>query len=181
MRIISGNLKARRFRVPKNFPSRPTTDYAKEGLFNVLEHQLDFFNLNILDLCAGTGNISFEFLSREAGNVTAIDQNFNCVRYIKKNALELGISDELQVVKSDIFDFLGRTDQTFDLIFADPPYDVTFHGKITEFVFHRNLLNKGGNLIIEHGKKTDLSSLTHFEFIRTYGNVIFSFFKSDKQ
>lgn len=180
MRIISGNLKARRFSVPKNFPSRPTTDFAKEGLFNVLEHQLDLFDLNILDLCAGTGNISFEFLSREAGTVTAVDQNFNCVRFIRKNAEELGIAKDLHVLKSDILQFLQRTEQTYDLIFADPPYDVPFHKEIANIVFDRNLLNDGGILIIEHGKKTDLSALTQFEIVRTYGNVNFSFFQSEQ-
>ncbi len=181
MRIISGNLKARRFSVPKNFPSRPTTDFAKEGLFNVLEHKLDLFDLNILDLCAGTGNISFEFLSREAGTVTAVDQNFNCVRFIRKNAEELGIGDDLHVLKSEILQFLQRTEQTYDLIFADPPYDVTFHKEIANIVFERNLLNEGGLLIIEHGKRTDLSAITQFDFVRNYGNVNFSFFHQDNE
>lgn len=181
MRIISGNLKARRFSVPKNFPSRPTTDFAKEGLFNVLEHKLDLFDLNILDLCAGTGNISFEFLSRDAGTVTAVDQNFNCVRFIRKNAEELGIGDDLHVLKSEILQFLQRTEQTYDLIFADPPYDVTFHKEIANIVFERNLLNEAGLLIIEHGKRTDLSAITQFDFVRNYGNVNFSFFHSDQE
>lgn len=181
MRIISGNLKARRFSVPKNFPSRPTTDFAKEGLFNVLEHQLDLFDLNILDLCAGTGNISFEFLSREAGTVTAVDQNFNCIRFIRKNADELGINEHLHVLKSEILQFLQRTEQTYDLIFADPPYDVSFHAEIAKIVFERHLLNENGILIIEHGKKTDLSGLTHFDFVRNYGNVNFSFFQIEHE
>jgi 16S rRNA (guanine966-N2)-methyltransferase len=181
VRIISGNLKARRFSVPKNFPSRPTTDFAKEGLFNLLEHKFDLFDLNILDLCAGTGNISFEFLSREAGRITAIDQNFNCVRFIRKNAEELGIADQLHVLKSDILHFLQRTQETYDLIFVDPPYDVPFHKDIVAIVFERNLLNEGGILIIEHGKKTDLSVLTHFDFMRTYGNVNFSFFQVENE
>jgi 16S rRNA (guanine966-N2)-methyltransferase len=181
VRIIGGNLKARRFSVPKNFPSRPTTDFAKEGLFNVLEHQLELFDLNILDLCAGTGNISFEFLSRGAGKVTAVDHHFNCIRFIRKNAEELGITDDLRVFKADILPYLERTDQTYDLIFADPPYDANFHKDIAELVFKRNLLNEDGKLIIEHGKKTDLSTLTQFEFTRTYGNVIFSFFQSKNE
>ena len=93
MRIISGFLKARRFSIPKSFPSRPTTDFAKEGLFNVLDHQMAMYDLEILDLCAGTGNISFEFLSREAGVVTAVDMNSNCLKYIHKNAVEFKITD----------------------------------------------------------------------------------------
>ena len=180
MRIISGNLKARRFSVPKNFPSRPTTDFAKEGLFNVLEHQLDLFDLNILDLCAGTGNISFEFLSREAGTVTAVDQNFNCVRFIRKNAEELGIAKDLNVYKSEIIQFLQRTEQTYDLIFADPPYAYPKHIDLVKTVFERDLLRSGGWLIVEHGRETNLNDLPFFEFVRSYGNVYFSFFIKDE-
>ena len=177
MRIISGILKARRFSVPKNFPSRPTTDFAKEGLFNILEHQIDLFDLEILDLCAGTGNISFEFLSREAGNVTAVDSNVNCIRFIRKNAAQLGIEENLDTIKTDILAYLSKIDRKFDLIFADPPYDVKFHAEIAKIVFERSLLTENGLLIIEHGKFTDLSQITHFELLRNYGNVNFSFFR----
>lgn len=177
MRVISGKLKARRFSVPKNFPSRPTTDFAKEGLFNILDHQIDLLDMEILDLCAGTGNISFEFLSREAGNVTAIDSNTNCIRFIRKIAVQLEIEDKLDTIKSDILAYLGKIDRKFDLIFADPPYDAKFHAEIAKIVFERSLLTENGLLIIEHGKFTDLSQITHFEFLRNYGNVNFSFFK----
>lgn len=177
MRIISGFLKARRFSIPKSFPSRPTTDFAKEGLFNVLEHQMSLYDLDILDLCAGTGNISFEFLSREAGNVIAVDSNSNCLRYIQKNAIEFGIDEQLETYKSDILAYLNRTDHTFDLIFADPPYEYKFHAEIARIVFERNLLNPDGLLIIEHGRHTKLQDLPHFDLVRTYGNVYFSFFR----
>lgn len=133
--------------------------------------------MEILDLCAGTGNISFEFISREAGTVTAVDSNTNCLRYIQKSAAELGIKDELETVKSDILAYLKRTDRTFDLIFADPPYDYKFHAEIAQIVFERNLLKENGLLIIEHGRQTDLHEITQFDFCRTYGNVYFSFFE----
>lgn len=177
MRIISGFLKARRFSIPKSFPSRPTTDFAKEGLFNVLEHQMSLDDLEILDLCAGTGNISFEFLSREAGSVTAVDSNSNCLRYILKNAIEFKINENLETYKSDILVYLKRTDRKFDLIFADPPYEYPSHAEIAQIVFERNLLNENGLLIIEHGRHTKLTELPHFELVRTYGNVYFSFFR----
>lgn len=179
MRIISGFLKARRFSIPKSFPSRPTTDFAKEGLFNVLEHQMSLDELEILDLCAGTGNISFEFISREAGNVTAVDTNSNCLRYIRKNAEEFKISEQLETIKSDILYYLKRTDRKFDLIFADPPYDYKSHSEIAQMVFERELLKEDGLLIIEHGRHTKMENDPHFELVRQYGNVYFSFFRKD--
>ena len=179
MRIIRGFLKGKRFATPPNFPSRPTTDYAKEGLFNILDNRVDLDDMEILDLCAGTGNISFEFISREAGKVTAVDSNSNCLRYILKNAIEFKINEELETIKSDILAFLKRTDRTFDLIFADPPYEYQFHAEIAQIVFDRKLLNENGLLIIEHGRHTKLTELPNFELVRTYGNVYFSFFRLD--
>lgn len=179
MRIISGKLRARRFSVPKNFPSRPTTDYAKEGLFNILEHQMELNDLNVLDLCAGTGNISFELLSREAGFVTAVDINLNCLRFIRKNVEEMKIQDEIRTVRMDILHFLKLTEEKYDLIFADPPYAFKHHAALAELVFERNLLNPGGLLVIEHGKETVLEKITHFDFVRNYGNVYFSFFRNE--
>jgi 16S rRNA (guanine(966)-N(2))-methyltransferase RsmD len=179
VRIISGFLKARRFSIPKSFPSRPTTDFAKEGLFNVLEHQMSLDELEILDLCAGTGNISFEFISREAGNVTAVDVNSNCLRYIRKNAEEFKISEQLETIKSDILYYLKRTDRKFDLIFADPPYDYKSHAEIAQIVFERELLKEDGLLIIEHGRHTKMENDPHFELVRQYGNVYFSFFRKN--
>lgn len=181
MRIISGKLKARRFSVPKNFPSRPTTDFAKEGLFNILENQLDLFDLNILDLCTGTGNISFELLSREAGSITAVDINLNCLRFIRKTAEELKVSEDIRTLKMDILHFLKITEDSYDLIFSDPPYAYKHHSEIAKLVFDRDLLNDKGLLVIEHGKETNLENITHFDFCRNYGGVYFSFFRKTEQ
>jgi 16S rRNA (guanine(966)-N(2))-methyltransferase RsmD len=181
VRIISGKLKARRFSVPKNFPSRPTTDYAKEGLFNVLVNQIDLDNLHILDLCAGTGNISFELLSREAGIVTAVDINLNCLRFIRKNAEELKVDKEIRTVRMDILHFLKLTEDKYDLIFADPPYAYKHHDQVALAVFEHDLLTENGLLVIEHGRDTKLENITHFEFCRTFGNVYFSFFRKPEQ
>jgi 16S rRNA (guanine966-N2)-methyltransferase len=178
VRIISGHLKARRFSVPKGFPSRPTTDFAKEGLFNVLENQFVISDSKILDLCVGTGNISFEFISRNASAVTGVDLNFRCLNHVRKMASELQITNQLQTVKSDILHFLTKTEHTYDLIFADPPYDYSSHAEIAKLVFERNLLNEDGILIIEHGRNTVLDAMIHYDFTRVYGNVYFSFFSS---
>lgn len=176
MRIISGKLKARRFSMPKNFPSRPTTDFAKEGLFNVLENNIDLYDLNILDLCAGTGNISFEFLSREAGTVTAVDIHLNSLRFVRKNAEEMKVEQDIRTVRMDILHFLKLTEEQYDIIFADPPYAYGKYEDLINLVFNRELLTENGILIVEHGKETKLDHITQFDFIRTYGNVNFSFF-----
>lgn len=179
MRIIRGRFKTRYFKYPKSFPSRPTTDFAKEGLFNVLENEFSLFDLNILDLCAGTGNISYEFLSREAGTVTAIDSNFICVKHMNKLAKEFDCQAEINILKSDIFTYLEHCNEHFDIIFADPPFDFKEYPRIIELVFERDLLSENGMLVIEHGKETELSAITHFQKIRKYGGVCFSFFQKD--
>lgn len=179
MRIIRGILKSRRFSAPKGFPSRPTTDFAKEGLFNVLENKFSLVDLDILDLCAGTGNITLEFASRESGRITAVDQNFNCVRFIKNLVKELEMEDVIRVFRADVRDFVRKTDQTYDLIFSDPPYDSPIHREIVASVFDRNLLNKRGLLIIEHGRQTDLSAFPQYDQTKQYGNVYFSFLKNE--
>lgn len=180
MRIIRGKFKTRYFKIPKNFPSRPTTDFAKEGLFNILEHQYTLDDLKILDLCAGSGNISFEFLSREAGTVVAVDKNFNCYKHIKTMSHKYECEDQIAVIKSDLIKYLKQTNEKFDLIFADPPYAYENHAEIAELVFKRDLLHEGGVLIIEHGKQTSLKNITHFDFERMYGGVHFSFFSKSE-
>lgn len=177
MRIIRGKLKSRRFSIPKKFPSRPTTDFAKEGLFNFLENQLYLDELEVLDLCAGTGNISFEFISRDTKKVIAVDRDYNCVKFIRETSKSFGIEEDIEVIKMDILQYLNKTETTFDLIFADPPYDYKSYDKLAEIVFSRNLLNEDGILILEHSKYVDLSSLSNFDKVKPYGNVIFSFFQ----
>lgn len=180
MRIIRGKYKSRYYKVPKNFPSRPTTDFAKEGLFNVLENQIYLEDIHVLDLCAGTGNISMEFLSRESGKVVAVDKNFNCVRFIKTMVNKYECEKDIHVIKADILKFLNKTEDKFDIIFADPPYAYPDHKEIAKLVFERELLNPNGILIIEHGKEVNLEEITHFQIMRIYGNVRFSFFSLDQ-
>ncbi|MGW9685922.1 RsmD family RNA methyltransferase [Flagellimonas sp. 2504JD1-5] len=177
MRIISGKYKGKRLIAPKKLPVRPTTDMAKEGLFNILNNRFYLDELKVIDLFAGTGNISFEFASRGASNVIAVDSYPGCVQYITKISKEMEMS--ISSIKSDVFKFLERTPEKANLIFADPPYNFEesqFH-KIADLVFEKNLLLEDGLLIIEHSDQTDLSDNPHFVELRKYGGSVFSFFE----
>lgn len=176
MRIISGKLKGIRFNPPKNLPVRPTTDMAKEALFNILQNQIDIDFIKVLDLFSGTGNISLEFASRNAVSVTSVDKNFGCYNYLKKVADEQKI-DNLKVIKADVFKFLNEETEKFDLIFADPPYDLSRIPEIASLVFDKNLLVEDGILIIEHQSMQDLSNHPNFTDKRVYGYSAFSFLK----
>ena len=177
MRIISGTHKGRRLSAPKKLPVRPTTDLAKESLFNILNNNYYFNNISIFDLFAGTGNISFEFASRGTKNIVAVDNFYGCIKYINTTASELGFS--INTIKGDVFKFLDKTGLKADIIFADPPYafDVSKFEEIATKVFLNNLLNDEGMLIIEHSKYTDLSSHKYFSFSKRYGGNVFSFFE----
>lgn len=175
MRIIRGKLKSRRLTVPKGFSSRPTTNFSKEGLFNIIDNRMDLEDKSILDLCSGTGNISLEFVSGGVKSVIAVDQNFKCVRFLQNLAKELDIENELTVLKGDVLQFLKHTDLTFDVIFADPPYEMDIHQKIVDLVFEKKLLNEDGWLIVEHSRNTILLNNPNYQFERKYGSVQFSF------
>ncbi len=176
MRIISGKHKSRRFSAPKNLPVRPTTDMAKEALFNILNNYYYFDKLNVLDLFAGIGSISFEFASRGTLNITSVDENIGCIKFIDQinDKLEL----DIQTVKSDAYTFLEKSHQKFDVIFADPPYNFSLEQfqKIVDLIFDLDLLNDDGMLIIEHSKQTDLSQNSTFRRSKKYGGNMFSFF-----
>jgi len=177
VRIISGTHKGKFISAPKNLPVRPTTDFAKEALFNILENNFYIEDLNVLDLFCGTGNISYEFASRGAKKITSVDQNYGCVGFTKKTAKDLNL-DSIQVLKNDAFKFLKQNSQPFDLIFADPPYDLKNIIDIATLVFENELLNNDGWLIVEHDKRTDMSNHLNFVQQRKYGNVNFSIFKN---
>jgi 16S rRNA (guanine966-N2)-methyltransferase len=161
-------------RVPKGLPVRPTTDFAKEGLFNMLQSRIDFDGISVLDLFSGTGHISLEFASRGAKHVQAVDENFRCVGFLRSVADELDLP--VTTLKQDVFSYLRNSAAKYDLVFADPPYDLARIPELHELIFSRALLNEGGLLIIEHGPRTDLSALKGFIQQRKYGNVNFSFF-----
>lgn len=179
MRIISGILKSRRINPPNNLPVRPTTDMAKEALFNILNNMYDFSDLHILDLFAGTGSISYEFYSRECESVTSVDKNINCIKFIRQTKENLNM-DTLDVVQSDCFSFLEKAWKKYDIIFADPPYDMLDFAKIVELVFQNKLLNPEGVLIVEHSKDTHLNKFAQYINTRNYGSVHFSFFQEQE-
>ena len=178
MRIVSGKIKGIRFSPPKGFPSRPTTDFAKEGLFNVLDHRLSLYDLDILDLFAGTGNISYEFASREAGAITSVDQNFKCLRFIDEMARKYGLDNDITTFKSEVLYFIERCSSNYDLIFADPPFDYKHYDKLVEKVWTGKLLREEGLLVVEHSARVNLNHLPSFVEAKKYGNVVFSLFRN---
>lgn len=180
MRIISGTHKGRRISPDKNFKARPTTDFAKENLFNVLNNIIDFEDLSVLDLFSGTGGISYEFASRGAKKVMCVEKNYNHYSFIQKTIKELKF-EQIQAVKSDVFRFLRNFPQKFDLIFADPPFEMKSMETIPKLVFEKELLTEDGILIVEHGSTNDFSAHPNFWDKRTYGSVNFSFFKLIKE
>jgi 16S rRNA (guanine(966)-N(2))-methyltransferase RsmD len=178
MRIVSGRYKRRIISPPKNLPVRPTTDMAKESLFNILGNYISFDGSTVLDLFAGTGNISFEFVSRGCNAVTSVDQDFGCIRFINQTAKQLDMK-ELIVIKQDVFRFLSATKSKYDVIFADPPYKLNNISEISNLIFKNSLLNPKGWLIVEHSGDLDLSEELHFFEHRKYGRVNFSFFQME--
>lgn len=177
MRIITGLYKSRKIVAPKNLPVRPTTDMAKESLFNIINNLFYFDDISVLDLFAGTGNISYEFASRGTERITCVDQDFGCIKFINETAKAFNMP--IQTIKSDVFRFLEKSTLQTNIIFADPPYDFNDEqfANIPELVFQNRLLLNDGLLIIEHSKHTDLSSLNHFSYSKSYGGCMFSFFE----
>src|SRR5580698_10299538 len=177
MRIIGGILKGLRLNPPKNLPVRPTTDLAKEALFNILQHQIEFEDISVLDLFSGTGNISMEFASRGAEKVVSVDRSIHCVNYLKDTARQHGLN-QIKVYKDDIFKYLQHETDQFDLVFADPPYDLNRIPEIPGIIFDKKLLSPGGLLIVEHQSMQNLSKHPAFVEQRRYGHSSFSFFKA---
>ncbi|HFA48101.1 MAG TPA: methyltransferase domain-containing protein [Bacteroidetes bacterium] len=178
MRIVSGQFKGRRFHPPADkWPTRPTTDFAKEGLFNILANQLDFAGLKVLDLFAGTGNLSYEFISRGCTDLTYVERFRGCVKFAEQTAKTLDIEPLIKIVRSDVFKFIKRTPEQFDFIFADPPYDLPSIDTIPDLVFEHQLLKENGWFVLEHGPKNDYQEHPHFVHKRKYGHTVFSFFE----
>jgi 16S rRNA (guanine966-N2)-methyltransferase len=176
MRIIGGSLRGLRLNPPKNLPVRPTTDLAKEALFNILQNQIEFEGLRVLDLFSGTGNISLEFASRGAEQVISVDRSIQCVHYLKDTARQHGLND-IKVYKDDVFKYLQHETEQFDLIFADPPYDLNRIPEIPKIIFEKNILASGGLLIVEHQSMQNLSNHPAFVEQRKYGHSSCSFFR----
>lgn len=176
LRIISGSHKGRRISAPKKLPVRPTTDMAKESLFNILNNRFYFDEIKALDLFSGTGNISYELSSRGCTDIIAVDSSKPCVSFIDKMSDELGTTGLFPVL-SDVHNFLTRDFNKYDLIFADPPYDFEHYDELIDLIFEKGMLKEDGLLVMEHQTRSDLSHLANFESSRKYGNVRFSFFE----
>ena len=176
MRIVSGKYKGRAINPPRNLRARPTTDFAKENLFNVLGNLVDFEQCDVLDLFAGTGSISYEFASRGARSVTSVEINPVHYNFIRQTAAQLGIGN-LYPVKANAFLYLKSCTKQFDVIFSDAPYDLEGSEQVVKLVLEGNLLRPEVIFIFEHSKKMDFSACEEFWQLRSYGSVQFSFFK----
>jgi 16S rRNA (guanine966-N2)-methyltransferase len=176
VRIISGKYKGRQIKTPSDLTLRPTSDFAKESIFNIINNNYDFDALRVLDLFSGTGNISYEFLSRGCKGLLAVEIDFKCYSFTKRTFADLKFI-QARVIRNDVFLFLKICKEQYHIIFADPPYDHPDIAQIPVLVFEKNLLAENGWLIVEHGAETDLSTLEHFLELRTYGKVNFSIFE----
>lgn len=179
MRIISGAYRGRKIHPPTNLPVRPTTDYAKEGLFNVLNNLIDFEETSVLDLFAGTGNITFEFVSRGVPAVLAIDIERRCVEFISQTAERLGM-EEISVRRMNVNVFLRQAYQKFDLVFADPPYVMEGIELLPEQILEADIMNPGGILVLEHSDRYNFTDNPCFDQLREYGKVLFSMFRKPR-
>ena len=177
MRIIGGKFKGRKFVPPaKNWPTRPTTDFAKEGLFNILNNRLNFEETVMLDLFGGTGSHSYEFISRGCLDVTYVDKFGGCVAFVAKTAQELKIEDKIRIIKSDVFKFLSSNILQFDYIFAGPPYPLPNLNSIPDEIFKYNTLAIDGIFVLEHNPNHNFKNHVRYIEERNYGTTIFSFF-----
>ncbi|HKM93577.1 MAG TPA: 16S rRNA (guanine(966)-N(2))-methyltransferase RsmD [Prolixibacteraceae bacterium] len=178
MRIVGGEYRGRYFSPGKSFSARPTTDLAKEGLFNILNNRIDFESISVLDLFSGTGSIGYEFLSRGCTELTMIELDFKHVQFIKKVLKEL--DEKARVFRTDVFRFVPHENSKYDLIFADPPFDHPRLEEIPQLILDNNLLTDNGILIVEHPGNFNFSKINGFQEIRKYGKVNFSFFTIKK-
>ena len=179
MRIIGGTHRSRQFHIPDNLGIRPTTDFAKEALFNILQNRIDFEGMNALDLFGGSGSMSYEFASRGCLNVQCIEKNPKSVSFIKKTALEFKFPN-IKVACMDVFKYLTLCTETFDLIFADPPFKHENIERIPMLIFEKKLLKEDGLLIVEHPVDVKFAEIMQLQETREYGTVNFSIFGNNR-
>jgi 16S rRNA (guanine966-N2)-methyltransferase len=177
MRIISGKYRKKTINPPRNFRARPTTDMAKESLFNIIENNADIEPLKVLDLFSGTGSITYEFASRGCSDITCVELNHVHFSFIKKTIFDLGFEKEVKVMRSDVFKYLNYCNEKFDLIFADPPYSLPNLATIPGIILSKKLLKQDGMLIVEHSVANQFEKEPGFYQHKNYGAVNFSFFK----
>lgn len=178
MRIISGRLKGRTLRIDAKLPVRPSTDFARTGLFNILNNRFYWEDIKFLDLFAGTGSIGLEAYSRGCDQVMMIDKEGKCIQYIEEHLKRFGVQG-IRVHKSDVKFFCNQLPGSFDVVFADPPYDSEFLAEIPDWIFNSQMLNPNGLFVLEHPERMDFSEHPYFEETRKYGSVRFSFFSNE--
>jgi 16S rRNA (guanine966-N2)-methyltransferase len=178
MRIISGKFGGRRINPPAKMPhTRPTTDIAKEGLFNILQSRISFDEIKTLDLFGGTGSISYELASRGAADLTLVEKDNIMHSFIKKNMEMLGV-ENCKVLKMDIFSYLNTCTEQFDFIFAGPPYALGSIDEIPKIIVQKKLIATDGFFVLEHTPRNNYEKFNGFSFVRNYGSTLFSFFVS---
>jgi len=177
MRVIGGYLRGRKFYPPaKNWPTRPTTDYAKEGLYNILQNRIDFETTKMLDLFGGTGSQGYEAISRGCLDVTYVDKFRAAVMFTKATAIEFKIDEYLKVVQSDVAKYVKYNKQKFDYIFAGPPYPLKWLDEIPKMIFDNETLAENGLFVLEHNPNHSFKDFEYYQEERNYGTTIFSFF-----
>ncbi len=177
MRIVGGEFSGRRFSPPTSTPARPTTEVAKEGLFNILQNMIDIEDIKTCDLFGGTGSISYELASRGAGDLTLIERDTGNIAFIKKTAEALGISEKLHIIKGEVFKFMKQSTDRYDFIFAGPPYALQNIDDLPMLVFEKNMLAQDGIFVLEHTPRNDYQQHPNFMRMKNYGTTVFSFFK----
>ncbi|MBK8557679.1 MAG: RsmD family RNA methyltransferase [Lewinellaceae bacterium] len=181
MRIIGGTLKGRRFNPPADkWPTRPTTDYAKEALFNILNNLLSFDEVKVLDLFGGTGSHGYEFVSRGCTDITYVDKFAPCVQFVRKTTEALGIGQYIRIVQMDVFRFIDSNSAQYDYIFAGPPYALPTIDTIPDLIFEKKMLNPGGLFVMEHNPHHKFLDHPQLIDVRNYGKTIFKLFQESE-
>jgi 16S rRNA (guanine(966)-N(2))-methyltransferase RsmD len=180
MRIVGGKFSGRRFSPPSSTPARPTTDIAKEGLFNILGNLIDIEDISTCDLFGGTGSISYELASRGAKELTLVERDMTNINFIKKTAKELGIDSQLNIIRGDVFKFMKQQQGQYDFIFAGPPYALQNIDDLPLLVFEKNMLAEDGVFVLEHTPRNDYQQHPNFLRMKNYGTTVFSFFTTKK-
>ncbi len=180
MRIVGGEFSGRRFNPPSGIPARPTTDVAKEGLFNTLENMLDLEGIRTCDIFGGTGSISYELASRGAADLTIIERDPASINFIKKTAVALGIAEKMHIIRGDVFKFMKQNREKFHFIFAGPPYALENIDDLPLIVFEKQMLLPEGIFVLEHTPRNDYQHHPRFLRMKNYGTTVFTFFTQPK-
>lgn len=181
MRIIGGKFKGTKFEPPQNIPTRPTTDFAKEGLFNVINNYFNFDNIKYLDLFGGTGSLSYEFFSRGCTDITLVEAFPKCAEFIRQTFKQLGATGQAHVIQGDVFQFIKNNSGKYDIIFAGPPYALESLPGIPDLIFEKDMVLDKGWFILEHNPNHTFAEHPHFLFMRKYGSTHFSVFVNEPE